>query len=55
MSKACSPYCWLPGGTLTWELTDSLQFRASASKTIARPQFRELIFQTYSLFTHFSP
>ena len=38
---------WLPGGTLTWELTDSLQFRASASKTIARPQFRELIFQTY--------
>lgn len=38
---------WLPGGTLTWEATDSLQFRASASKTIARPQFRELIFQTY--------
>ena len=38
---------WLPGGTLTWELTYSLQFRASASKTIARPQFRELIFQTY--------
>ncbi|MBX7541212.1 TonB-dependent receptor domain-containing protein [Qipengyuania sphaerica] len=38
---------WLPGGTLTWELTDALQFRASASKTIARPQFRELIFQTY--------
>ena len=38
---------WLPGGTLTWELTDSLQLRASASKTIARPQFRELIYQTY--------
>ncbi len=38
---------WLPGGTLTWELTDNLQFRASASKTIARPQFRELVFQTY--------
>ena len=38
---------WLPGGTLTWEATDALQFRASASKTIARPQFRELIFQTY--------
>ncbi len=38
---------FLPGGTLTWEATDSLQLRASASKTIARPQFRELIFQTY--------
>ena len=38
---------WLPGGTLTWEISDDLQFRASASKTIARPQFRELIFQTY--------
>ncbi len=38
---------WLPGGTLTWEATDALQLRASASKTIARPQFRELIFQTY--------
>ncbi|AKM07681.1 TonB-dependent receptor domain-containing protein [Pelagerythrobacter marensis] len=38
---------YLPAGTLTWELTDSLQARVSASKTIARPQFRELIFQTY--------
>ena len=38
---------WLPGGTITWEATDRLQLRASASKTIARPQFRELIFQTY--------
>ncbi|PZO72148.1 MAG: hypothetical protein DI636_01330, partial [Pelagerythrobacter marensis] len=30
---------WLPAATLTWEATDRLQ--------IARPQFRELIFQTY--------
>ena len=37
----------LPGGTLTYEASDSLQLRLSASKTIARPQFRELIFQTY--------
>ncbi|MGQ7830710.1 TonB-dependent receptor domain-containing protein [Altererythrobacter sp. Z27] len=39
---------FLPGATLTWEVTDSLQVRASASKTIARPQFRELIFQPYT-------
>ncbi|WP_324263059.1 TonB-dependent receptor [Altererythrobacter sp. H2] len=38
---------WLPAATLTWEVTDQLQFRLNASKTIARPQFRELIFQTY--------
>jgi outer membrane receptor protein involved in Fe transport len=38
---------WLPGATLTWEVSDQLQLRANASRTIARPQFRELIFQTY--------
>ncbi|MCR2833086.1 TonB-dependent receptor domain-containing protein [Parerythrobacter lacustris] len=38
---------WLPAATITWEATDSLQIRVNASKTIARPQFRELIFQTY--------
>lgn len=38
---------YLPAGTLTWEVTNALQARISASKTIARPQFRELIFQTY--------
>ena len=38
---------FLPGGTLTWEITDALQVRLNASKTIARPQFRELILQTY--------
>ncbi len=38
---------FLPAATLTWEVNDNLQLRASASRTIARPQFRELIFQTY--------
>jgi outer membrane receptor protein involved in Fe transport len=38
---------WLPAATLTWELAADLQARLSASKTIARPQFRELIYQPY--------
>ena len=38
---------WLPSGTLTFEVADGIQVRAHASKTIARPQFRELIFQPY--------
>ena len=38
---------FLPGATFTWEVTESFQLRASASQTIARPQFRELIFQPY--------
>ena len=38
---------FLPAITVTWEATDSLQIRANASRTIARPQFRELVFQTY--------
>ena len=37
----------LPATTVTWEVTDSLQLRAAASKTIARPQFRELVEQLY--------
>lgn len=39
---------FLPGATLTWEITDTLQARINGSKTIARPQFRELIFQPYT-------
>ena len=39
---------WLPAGTLTYEFANGLQLRASASKTIARPQFRELIFQPFT-------
>ncbi|WP_298468324.1 TonB-dependent receptor [uncultured Erythrobacter sp.] len=38
---------FLPGGTITWEPIDDLQLRLSASQTIARPQFRELVEQTY--------
>lgn len=38
---------FLPGATVTWEVIDDLQLRLSASKTIARPQFRELVEQTY--------
>ena len=46
-STALANDYWLPAATLTWEISDGLQARLSASKTIARPQFRELIFQTY--------
>jgi outer membrane receptor protein involved in Fe transport len=38
---------FLPAGTITWEATDDLQLRLAASKTIARPQFRELVEQSY--------
>ncbi|MEE4200404.1 TonB-dependent receptor domain-containing protein [Erythrobacter sp.] len=38
---------FLPSGTITWEASDALQLRLAASQTIARPQFRELVEQTY--------
>lgn len=38
---------WLPAATLTWHVQSDQQLRLSASKTIARPQFRELIYQFY--------
>ena len=38
---------WLPAATITYEVQPGLQLRVSGSKTIARPQFRELIFQRY--------
>lgn len=38
---------WLPAATLTYEFSPQLQFRLSGSKTIARPQFRELVAQVY--------
>lgn len=38
---------WLPAATLTWEARPGMQVRANLSKTLARPQFRELIFQFY--------
>ncbi len=38
---------WLPAATLTWQVQPEMQIRLNASKTIARPQFRELIYQYY--------
>lgn len=38
---------WLPSATLTWQLRPDMQVRLNASRTIARPQFRELIYQFY--------
>lgn len=38
---------WLPAVTLTWEVAPDMQLRVSGSKTIARPQFRELVAQVY--------
>lgn len=38
---------WLPGATLTWNFAENQQLRLSASKTIARPQFRELAPQAF--------
>ncbi|MEI9928169.1 MAG: TonB-dependent receptor [Sphingomonas sp.] len=38
---------WLPAATLTLQLNPEMQLRLSGSKTIARPQFREQVFQTY--------
>ena len=38
---------WLPAATLTVDLSDQMKARFSGSKTIARPQFRELINQPF--------
>ena len=38
---------WLPGVTVTWNFAEDMQFRVAASKTLARPQFRELAPQSY--------
>jgi len=37
----------LPALTVTWKFADEMQARFNVSKTIARPQFRELMFQAY--------
>lgn len=37
----------LPGATITYKFNSDMQLRFNASKTIARPQFRELMFQLY--------
>ena len=33
---------WLPGTTLTWNLTDTMQIRGAYSETVSRPDFKEL-------------
>lgn len=38
---------FLPGGTITWNFKEDMQLRLSGSRTIARPQFRELAPQPY--------
>jgi len=38
---------FLPASTLTWNFAADMQLRASASKTISRPQFRELAPQQF--------
>ncbi len=38
---------WLPAATLTWNFAADMQLRASAAKTISRPQFRELAPQQF--------
>jgi TonB-dependent receptor len=37
----------LPAATLTWSLTDDMQLRLHGSRTLGRPQFRELAPQLY--------
>jgi len=38
---------WLPAASVTWNFYEDMQLRLAASKTIARPQFRELAPQPY--------
>ncbi len=38
---------FLPGATATWNFAEDMLFRVGFSKTIARPQFRELAFTPY--------
>ena len=46
-STALANDYFLPGGTVTYDFGNDLQARLSASRTVARPQFREMIFQPY--------
>lgn len=46
-STSISRDYFLPAATLTWRFGESHQLRLNASRTIARPQFRELLFQAY--------
>ncbi len=39
---------YLPAATVTWNFAEDMQLRLGASKTIGRPQFRELAPQSYT-------
>lgn len=39
---------WLPAATLTWNFAEDMQLRLGASRTIGRPQFRELAAPSYT-------
>ena len=39
---------WLPAATVTWNFAEDMQFRVAASRTLARPQFRELARQEFT-------
>ncbi len=41
---------WLPAVTVTWNFASNMQLRGHMSKTLARPQFRELAPQLYQDF-----
>ncbi|MCW3848427.1 TonB-dependent receptor [Sphingomonas sp. LB-2] len=41
---------WLPAATITWNFATNMQIRFHGSKTVARPQFRELAPQLYQDF-----
>jgi TonB-dependent receptor len=47
VESALSEDYFLPAATLTWNFADDLQLRLAASKTITRPQFRELAFAEF--------
>jgi len=47
---ALSNAYWLPAATVTWTFMRDMQLRLHGSKTIARPQFRELAQQIYQDF-----
>lgn len=38
---------WLPAGTITWNFAPDMQLRVAGSKTLSRPQFRELAPQQF--------
>lgn len=47
LGRAIQEEYFLPAATLTWNFAEDQQVRFGASKTIARPQFRELAEQQY--------